>query len=684
MMSKTALRRAAAATTVFALAAVGVVVTSAPAYAATFTVTTTADAGPGSLRQAILDANVAGSLDTIDFALPGVAPWTITLTTDLPVISGRVDIDGPGSDALTVLAPNTVLEFAALADISSVDGLTLDTVNVTVASGIESDDAELTLTDVIADGFPEFGIVTDTTLTATDSSFSDNGDGGVYAAFAVAGATMTLTNVDVNNNFRGVFITTAATTGNLNFTNVEAYLNDDTGIDIETDGSDVYILSSALRENATGASIVMGDGAVRVVNTDAFDNGTQGYAIDVEDGSVFFNGSDTYDNGLVSSLSGGGAYLDLTDTSATFYGSTFTGNTGSNGGGLYFNSLTELAQVTIDNTTISGNTSLGYGGGVYVGTVGGALTSTSSFGITDSTIAGNTTALGGGGLYFSSFGNGVGAELNIQINATTIDDNEATGGDGGGVLIADLAHDAGSNNILTVDRSTISNNRAPAGSGGGMRLEKDGVSGGLAYIRFANSTVSGNSAADAGALVFEGPSIIDELAVTLANSTIVNNSSGVGVDDDDTALSIANSIVSNNGSLDLATDDGPLFVLYSNVRRPEASLVASLTAGTGNQVGVDPQLGPLAANGGPTLTHLPQPGSPVFDAGDPAFIAGVMTDQRGEARIITRLDLGSVESPFLLPATGATISPWVPVAGIVLLLAGGGTLVLTRRRRRRA
>ena len=37
-----------------------------------FVVTTTADSGPGSLRQAILDSNAAtGGTNTIDFAIPG-------------------------------------------------------------------------------------------------------------------------------------------------------------------------------------------------------------------------------------------------------------------------------------------------------------------------------------------------------------------------------------------------------------------------------------------------------------------------------------------------------------------------------------------------------------------------------------------------------------------------------------
>jgi len=48
--------------------------------AATFTITTTADTGAGSLRQAILGANAAAGDDTIDFAVTG----TITLVSALP------------------------------------------------------------------------------------------------------------------------------------------------------------------------------------------------------------------------------------------------------------------------------------------------------------------------------------------------------------------------------------------------------------------------------------------------------------------------------------------------------------------------------------------------------------------------------------------------------------------------
>jgi hypothetical protein len=62
--------------------------------AATFTVTSTGDAGPGTLRQAILDANAAGGADTIEFDIAGAGLHTIVPATPLPQITGPVTIDG--------------------------------------------------------------------------------------------------------------------------------------------------------------------------------------------------------------------------------------------------------------------------------------------------------------------------------------------------------------------------------------------------------------------------------------------------------------------------------------------------------------------------------------------------------------------------------------------------------------
>ena len=49
----------------------------------------------------------------------------------------------------------------------------------------------------------------------------------------------------------------------------------------------------------------------------------------------------------------------------------------------------------------------------------------------------------------------------------------------------------------------------------------------------------------------------------------------------------------------------------------------------GDQINVvDPMLGALKDNGGPTFTHALLPGSPAFDAGDPSFVGPPVFDQR--------------------------------------------------------
>lgn len=81
---------------------------------------------------------------------------------------------------------------------------------------------------------------------------------------------------------------------------------------------------------------------------------------------------------------------------------------------------------------------------------------------------------------------------------------------------------------------------------------------------------------------------------------------------------------------------------------------------TGNLTGLDPNLGPLADNGGPTLSHALQPGSPAIDAADPAGCldpagAALSSDQRGYLRPAdggsgsARCDLGAIEFGALAP-----------------------------------
>jgi hypothetical protein len=113
------------------------------AFAATFTVTTTNDSGPGSLRQAILDANASSGTDTIAFNIPGSGVRTISVATKLPTINDPVTIDGytqAGSSPNTLAGGSNAVLLIELngsgmsnpADSSAPTALTINAGNSTV------------------------------------------------------------------------------------------------------------------------------------------------------------------------------------------------------------------------------------------------------------------------------------------------------------------------------------------------------------------------------------------------------------------------------------------------------------------------------------------------------------------------------------------------------------------------
>ncbi len=94
-----------------------------------FTVTNTNDAGPGSLRQAILNANATPGTQTIDFAIFHAAPFTISPNTELPVVTDAVVIDGTTQSGF---AGTPIIELSGANIAGAVDGLKLTGGNSTV------------------------------------------------------------------------------------------------------------------------------------------------------------------------------------------------------------------------------------------------------------------------------------------------------------------------------------------------------------------------------------------------------------------------------------------------------------------------------------------------------------------------------------------------------------------------
>jgi uncharacterized repeat protein (TIGR01451 family) len=125
-----------------ALTALALTISGSTALAATFTVINTSDDGPGSLRQAITDANANPGADIITFNLPGPS-LVISPTSALPDITAPVAIDGTSQPGYTN-APLVTVDGTAF---GSADGFRL------VAGSSNSSIKGLTIT-----GFSGVGI----------------------------------------------------------------------------------------------------------------------------------------------------------------------------------------------------------------------------------------------------------------------------------------------------------------------------------------------------------------------------------------------------------------------------------------------------------------------------------------------------------------------------------------------
>ncbi|WP_279322556.1 choice-of-anchor Q domain-containing protein, partial [Rhodothermus marinus] len=134
--------------------------------------------------------------------------------------------------------------------------------------------------------------------------------------------------------------------------------------------------------------------------------------------------------------------------------------------------------------------------------------------------------------------------------------------------------------------------------------------------------------------------------MTITGNTATTSGEGEGlyVSGPAGSLTMVNTIVAGNGSEDLFRDgphDSAFIVRHSLIQRQRN---AGLNDGVdGNLIGQDPLLGPLADNGGFSLTHALLPGSPAIDAGTSE--GAPEEDQRGVSRPQGQaIDMGAYES----------------------------------------
>jgi hypothetical protein len=390
------------------------------------------------------------------------------------------------------------------------------------------------------------------------------------------------------------------------------------------------------------------------------------------------------------------ANLTVTDGVGVFYGSAYVG-----GGFFNWDDTVTLTRVIVTGNAVGGGSSHGEGGGIYNvfgtmvlnsctvadnqantggsigGSYGGIDNANGTMTINDCLVSGNTATYTGGignlrtmtinrsaisGNSSTLFGGGIGNDEMLTVTDSRIVDNASTSF-GGGIdnnlgwvtltdsLVADNTgggiRNAGS---MAISGSTIAGNTAHLSGGGIMTGPYD--------LNISNSTISGNTSDIAGGGIyaqgaFQGNVYISP-SVELTSTTIVLNTAqatggGIWVDvfqNNHGRIFPRNTIVAGNGTAGSGPDvNGPVLSLgYNLVGKTDGSTGWVGSDHTGSSADpLDPKLGPLRDNGGPTPTHAVLVGSPAIAAGDPGL--GYTLDQRGTARaFVLYPDVGAFQA----------------------------------------
>lgn len=329
-----AMRRA----TTFAIGVLALCAIAIPADADTITATNTNDSGPGSLRQALADAQDG---DTIQFD-PALNGQAINLTSAQLVIQSNATIDGPGATLLTVKRDPQAADLRIF-DVMpghtvEINGLTISGGHITDDNGgaILNDNSTLTIAHCTVNG---------NAIVALDV---DNFGGGIHNS-----GTMTLDQVIVNNNnafFSGqgtsvpsgggisntgtMIIIAGTVQSNMGFWSAGGIYN--TGM--------MTITGSTISDNQTGNPGHFGGSGGGIVN---------GGTMTIQDSTISGNRAV---GGDIKGGDGGGIYnagpLQIIDCA-------ITANSGRNGGGV-------AGGGNIAHTTFSNNSASENGGAIYV------------------------------------------------------------------------------------------------------------------------------------------------------------------------------------------------------------------------------------------------------------------------------------------------------------------------------
>jgi hypothetical protein len=390
--------------------------------------------------------------------------------------------------------------------------------------------------------------------------------------------------------------------------------------------SDLTVTDSTISGNGAtsdgGGIRASGELVINGTTTVTGNNAPMGGGINYSSGTGFvqISGDVTVSSNTAASSVGGGLSVQAQGgMTTTISGATFEENSAQGGGAVFFDAVGDES-ISFSDVTVQNNDAESNGGGLLV---------QDDASISGSALTGNTAReTVDDGVAEGSGGGGVWAAEDLLVLETSIDGNEASSADpndsvqGGGIL--------NGFGEATVRRSTISSNELAGGSSrGGAGIAASGSS----TTRIENSTLFGNVANGAGS---QGGALFQSPATTtmvLAHSTLAGNSA------------VSSPAIHNNGALILGgsilaggvAGCGGSGTTTANAYNVDFGTTCVGAANDTDLESTNPQLGALAANGGPTLTMLPIPASPVVDAVPAAACrdplgAPLAIDQRGLSR----------------------------------------------------
>jgi len=275
--------------------------------------------------------------------------------------------------------------------------------------------------------------------------------------------------------------------------------------------------------------------------------------------------------------------------------------------------------------------------GAFPGFVGaGIWNDHSTLTLSNCVISGNYGGGGsGGGIYNdASFGSAT-----LSIIASTLSGNSVSNSGG---AIQNFGYDGSA--TLSIIASTLSGNTAAGNGTVGGAIFNNGNFGG-ATLLVSNSTFSGNSADQQGGAIYNAgaagvfPTILTVRASTFSGNSAPGNGGAIFINGAASFVSLGDTILKTGTSGSNIVNNGG-FVTSAGYNLSSDNANGLLTSAT-DQLNIDPMLGPLANNGGPTFTCALLTGSPAIDKGN-SF--GLATDQRGLPR--------SVDAPCIPNAAG--------------------------------